>query len=101
MRRPGRRGSRRRAFANASSARVRAALIPEEAAEFGREWHEVMAQATRDLDLSSGTAASGSAEHHLDGLSHAVTGWGRRRHRRTGRPRPSHRHERPPGRRTR
>jgi len=31
---------------------VRAALIPEEAAEFDRQWREVMARATRDLDLT-------------------------------------------------
>jgi hypothetical protein len=31
---------------------VRAALIPEEAAEFDRQWREVMARATETLDLS-------------------------------------------------
>jgi hypothetical protein len=31
---------------------VRAALIPEEAAEFEREWREAMARATDTLDLS-------------------------------------------------
>lgn len=31
---------------------MRAALIPEEAAEFDRQWAEVMARATRDLDLT-------------------------------------------------
>jgi hypothetical protein len=39
-------------FADASPARVRAALIPEEAAEFDRQWAEVMARATRELDLT-------------------------------------------------
>lgn len=39
-------------FADASPAEVRAALIPEEAAEFEREWREVMARATDTLDLS-------------------------------------------------
>ena len=43
---------RRRPFADASPAEVRAALIPEEAAEFDRHWAEVMAKATRDLDLT-------------------------------------------------
>lgn len=31
---------------------MRAALIPEEAAEFDRQWREVMARATEALDLS-------------------------------------------------
>jgi hypothetical protein len=31
---------------------VRAALIPEEAAEFDQQWREVMARATETLDLS-------------------------------------------------
>ena len=39
-------------FADASPARVRAALIPEEVAEFDRQWAEVMARATRELDLT-------------------------------------------------
>ena len=43
---------RRRPFADASPAEVRAALIPEEAAEFDRQWAEVMARATRELDLA-------------------------------------------------
>ena len=43
---------RRQPFADASPAQVRAALIPEEAAEFDRQWAEVMARATRDLDLT-------------------------------------------------
>ena len=43
---------RRQPFADASPARVRAALIPEEAAEFDRQWADVMARATRDLDLT-------------------------------------------------
>jgi Family of unknown function (DUF6247) len=40
------------AFADASPAEVRAALIPEEAAEFQREWRAVMARAAETLDLS-------------------------------------------------
>lgn len=39
-------------FAEASPADVHAALIPEEAAEFEREWRAVMAKATETLDLS-------------------------------------------------
>jgi len=39
-------------FADASPARVRAALLPEDAAEFDRQWQDVMARATRDLDLT-------------------------------------------------
>ncbi len=39
-------------FADTSPAEVRAALIPEEAAEFGQQWREVMARATETLDLS-------------------------------------------------
>ena len=38
-------------FADASPARVRAALIPEEAAEFDQQWRTVMATATETLDL--------------------------------------------------
>lgn len=41
-----------RSFADASPAQVRAALIPEEAAEFEREWGAVMASATERLDLT-------------------------------------------------
>jgi Family of unknown function (DUF6247) len=39
-------------FADASPARVRAALLPEDAAEFDRQWRDVMARATRELDLT-------------------------------------------------
>ncbi|MBO0850969.1 MAG: hypothetical protein J2P20_16025 [Pseudonocardia sp.] len=39
-------------FVDASPAQVRAALIPEEAAEFDRQWREVMARATETLDLA-------------------------------------------------
>lgn len=39
-------------FANASPAQVRTALTTEDAAEFDRQWQEVMARATRELDLS-------------------------------------------------
>ena len=43
---------RRPPFADASPADVRAALIPEEAAEFDRQWREVVARATQQLDLT-------------------------------------------------
>lgn len=39
-------------FADASPAQVRAALIPEEAAEFDHQWREVMTRATDTLDLT-------------------------------------------------
>ena len=39
-------------FTDASPAQVRAALLPEDAAEFDRQWQDVMAHATRELDLS-------------------------------------------------
>ncbi|MGH3852359.1 MAG: DUF6247 family protein [Pseudonocardiaceae bacterium] len=39
-------------FSDATAAEVRAALIPEEAAEFDQQWREVMARATETLDLS-------------------------------------------------
>jgi hypothetical protein len=39
-------------FVDASPAEVRAALIPEEAEEFDRQWAVVMARATRELDLT-------------------------------------------------
>ncbi|MGH3926014.1 MAG: DUF6247 family protein [Pseudonocardiaceae bacterium] len=39
-------------MADASPAQVRAALIPEEAAEFDQQWREVMARAIETLDLS-------------------------------------------------
>ena len=45
-------GSGRPPFADASPARVRAALIPEDIAEFDRQWRAVMATATESLDLS-------------------------------------------------
>jgi len=35
-----------------SPAQVRAALIPEDVAEFDRQWHAVMAAATETLDLT-------------------------------------------------
>uniref|UniRef100_UPI0037CAC91A DUF6247 family protein n=1 Tax=Amycolatopsis benzoatilytica TaxID=346045 RepID=UPI0037CAC91A len=41
-----------RPFADASPAEVRAALIPEEAAEFEREWRAVMTKAADTLDLA-------------------------------------------------
>lgn len=49
---PGPRHGRGRTFADASPAEVRAALISEEAAEFDRQWRQVMARATERLDLS-------------------------------------------------
>ena len=70
------RGHGVRSFADASPAEVRAALVPEEAAEFDRQWREVMARATDTLDLSEVletleswrrvarlTAAAGAAAH--------------------------------------
>jgi hypothetical protein len=39
-------------FSDATPAEVRAALIPEEAAEFDQQWRDVMARATEALDLS-------------------------------------------------
>ncbi|WP_092531029.1 DUF6247 family protein [Amycolatopsis arida] len=39
-------------FGGASPAEIRAALIPEEAAEFDQQWRAVMARATETLDLS-------------------------------------------------
>lgn len=39
-------------FADATPAQVRAALIPEEAEQFDREWRDVMARATEALDLT-------------------------------------------------
>jgi len=39
-------------FADASPAQLRAALIPEDTAEFDRQWREVMAGATENLDLA-------------------------------------------------
>jgi hypothetical protein len=39
-------------FADASPAEVRAALLPEDAAEFDRQWQDVMGRATRELDLT-------------------------------------------------
>lgn len=45
-------GSGCRPFADASPAQVRAALIPEDAVEFDRQWREVMTRATDALDLA-------------------------------------------------
>ncbi len=39
-------------FADASPAQLRAALIPEDVAEFDRQWRAVMATATETLDLT-------------------------------------------------
>lgn len=39
-------------FADASPAEVRAALIPEEVAEFERDWRAVLARAAETLDLA-------------------------------------------------
>ena len=45
-------GRSRPSFADATPAEVRAAQSPEEAAEFDQQWREVMAAATKALDLS-------------------------------------------------
>lgn len=45
-------GPGRPPFADASPAQVRAALIPEDVAEFDRQWSAVMATATETLDLT-------------------------------------------------
>ncbi len=71
-----RRGRNGPPFADASPADVRAALIPEEAAEFERDWREVMARAAETLDLTEVletleswrlvaqlTAATGAEQH--------------------------------------
>ena len=47
-----RQGRAGQSFADASPAEVRAALIPEEAAEFDKAWRAVMATATETLDLT-------------------------------------------------
>jgi Family of unknown function (DUF6247) len=47
-----RHGRSRPSFSDATPAEVRAALIPEEAAEFDQQWRELMATATETLDLS-------------------------------------------------
>lgn len=47
-----RHGQGGRPFADASPARVRAALIPEEREQFDAEWRQVMAAATESLDLT-------------------------------------------------
>jgi hypothetical protein len=49
---PGSRHGQTRSFADASPAEVRGALIPEEAAEFDRQWRAVMIKAIDTLDLS-------------------------------------------------
>ena len=45
-------GRGRPPFADASPAQVRAALIPEDLAEFDRQWRSAMATATETLDLT-------------------------------------------------
>ncbi|HEV2778524.1 MAG TPA: DUF6247 family protein [Actinophytocola sp.] len=47
-----RRGRSGPPFADASPAQVRAALIPEEAAEFERDWRAALARAAETLDLT-------------------------------------------------
>ncbi|HEV2784418.1 MAG TPA: DUF6247 family protein [Actinophytocola sp.] len=47
-------------FADASPAEVRAALIPEEATVFDREWRAALAEATETFDL---TAVHETLEH--------------------------------------
>jgi cell wall assembly regulator SMI1 len=45
-------GPKRTPFADTSPAQVRAALTPEDSAEFDRQWVAVMARATQELDLT-------------------------------------------------
>ena len=47
-------------FADASPAQVRAALTPEDAAEFDLQWRATMARATEALDLTEVLQALGS-----------------------------------------
>jgi hypothetical protein len=47
-----RHGRAKPSFLPASPADIRAALIPEEAAEFDQQWREVMTRATETLDLA-------------------------------------------------
>lgn len=47
-------------FEHATPAQVRAALLPEDAAEFDRQWRVVMAAATESLDLAGVHRALGS-----------------------------------------
>jgi hypothetical protein len=47
-----RNGQAGQSFTDASPAEVRAALIPEEAVEFERQWRAAMAKATETLDLA-------------------------------------------------
>jgi Family of unknown function (DUF6247) len=80
-----RRGHPGQSFADASPAEVRAALVPEEAAEFDQQWREVMARATETLDLSevletldswrrvARLTASGGADAHRAMYSRAAT----------------------------
>ncbi|GAB3902213.1 hypothetical protein GCM10029964_092240 [Kibdelosporangium lantanae] len=49
---PAPRGGPGPTFADATPAQIRAALIPEEAAEFDVQWRAVMARATETMDLS-------------------------------------------------
>lgn len=44
-------GSGRSPFAGASPARIRAALTPQDAVSFDRQWRALMARATEQLDL--------------------------------------------------
>lgn len=39
-------------FSDASPAQIRAALTPEDVADFDTQWREVMARATEDMDLA-------------------------------------------------
>lgn len=45
-------GPGRPPFAGASPARIRAALLPEDAAAFDSQWHRLMQEATERLDLT-------------------------------------------------
>jgi hypothetical protein len=48
-------GGRGVPFADASPAQVRAALVPEDDAEFDRQWREVLTRAIETLDLAEVT----------------------------------------------
>ncbi|MDQ3903983.1 MAG: DUF6247 family protein, partial [Actinomycetota bacterium] len=51
-------GCSRPSFADATPAEIRAALIPEEAAEFDQQWREVMAAVLATLDSWRGGGAA-------------------------------------------
>lgn len=55
---------RRRDFTDASPWEIRAALIPEEQADFDRTWHAAMDKATETLDLTGVFETLDSWRHH-------------------------------------